>query len=239
MARRLGAFIVLLAIVGLPTGAIARAAGGVTILPIGTSEQQSPVEQMSDWPWLPSITDCSANVRCVVNPTNCSWDVDDHWQKWVSGVALPGSSASSTSCLLISQNPTFVSIHGSEGFYSWTRTRAYTELSAAATGLVVTIAFGDRTFTATPVASGNRYRYDLCVGANYDPADPHLVPIAGSNASTVAGSTDAVAARTSVVITVANPTGKRIRDITGFIGMTGTDPSNCHLQGQVEYPYAW
>jgi len=197
----------------------AHAGGGLTFTPSGFSERQSPVEQASDWPWLPSLTDCSAGARCTVNPTACSWDVDDHWQLWVQGVLAPGASVTHVSCLIAPQNPVWLSVNGSEGWYGWPLNRFYVDLSASSSDLLITVTFDPGpTFVAT-VADGT---YRLCGGKHYPPGDPALVPIAGSGRGT--NGQDALGVPTTVTLTIANPSSRRVHNITGFVGMTGTAP---------------
>lgn len=199
---------------------------GITFSSLGFWEQQSPVEQMSDWPWAPSITDCSANVRCTVNPTPCSWDVDDHWQEWVQGTLAGGQFVTRSSCLIASQDPVWLSVNGVDGWYDWPTDRFYVDLRAPSAALVVSVAFDPGEVVAANVRpDGRAYRYTICAAPSYPPDDPLLQPIAGSARGT--DGRDALGVRTTVTLTIANPGTKNVRSITGFIGMTGTDLTYC------------
>src|SRR6185312_11515264 len=56
---------------------------------------QQPVEQQSDYPFEPS------SPHYVVNPTQCSWDVDDSWQRLATDDYLDaGASVTLQTCLV-------------------------------------------------------------------------------------------------------------------------------------------
>lgn len=207
----------------------------------GFTEKQNPVEQYSDWPWLPGPLDCSATEHCIVNPTPCSWDVDDHWRKFAFGYLPAGGSASDVSCVIASQNPVYRTVSGTTAWWSTVNDRFTAQISAPSPSLMVTISWSPqgRLFTLAAVydAATRLYRYGMCVRATYSPDDPALVLIPGSNASSVVGTVDALGLPSTITFTIANPTGKQVRNINGSIGMTGS--AACALSGQSSYPFAW
>ena len=213
----------------------------------GFTEKQNPVEQQSDWPWLPGPNDCSANLHCVVNPTSCSWDVDDHWQRLaLGGYLVSGASVIETTCLIVDANSQYLTMNGTTGWFSGFRNKYGVSIDAKSADLAVTVEWQPqgRTFTLAPVLDpGARlYRYRACISAAYDPRDPALGDIAGSNASSVEGSTDGRGVVSTITTTITNGGSRTARNISADISMTGTGlTSGCvaGVEWQYGYPFRW
>ena len=225
--------------------------------PVG-GEKQNPVEQQSDSPWLPGPLDCSANIHCVINPTNCAWDVDDHWQYIVVGRTLTaGVTASGTVCSVFEQKGHVRTICGITGIgcltASWASIpgRLGLHLHGPSPDLVVTIAYPaqGKSFTLGAVPYDEQgcrgcWVYEFCGHARYDNGDLALGPIPGSSGGPL--SDDGVGIVSPIVISVANPTGRAVKGLVLNVQEVGAGSSGAScltdtLDSQMfhDYPLRW
>jgi len=235
-----------------------KGSGGSTQQPLSFGlasnvEKQDPVEQQSDWPWLPGtpFTNCSENDRCRINPTPCSWDVDDHWLKIATDDYLDaGASVSEETCMVIDANPQYVSRNGWLTWWGGNRGKFSIALSAPSPTLSVEIRYEPqgRTFIANPLynSENRRYEWYVCTKAWYTPDDSAPIPIPGSNGSIVEGSTEGTGVVSTITATIRNTGSKTVRQISGSVAVVGTNDertAGCHselgLPWQTEYPFRW
>jgi len=208
--------------------------------------KQTPVEQQSDYPWNFFDNDCSANVRCVINPTPCGWDVDDFWGVGSFGYLAAKTSASVSFCEIADYNPVFLSLNGMEGTWSGVRARTGVEVIAPSPNLIVTITYQPqgKTFTLIPIEDGRKWNYLWCANVVYEPNDPALQPIPGSGRGT--NGQEGLGVREDITVTITNPTNKQIKGMSVGVARTGTSDVGYGCTGtvyfepeHVDYPFRW
>ena len=224
--------------------------------PLG-GEKQDPVEQQSDQyeyvnpdtglydhRWWPGPLDCSADTHCVNNPTQCNWDVDDHWQIIEVGRVLYGNtSTSATWCTIGDTNKHHVIIYGMEADWSFgTGHGLSVYIRAPSPDLIVSLSYSTgKTFILPAISNGSgEFEYQICNSINYNPTDPALVPIPNSAGSP--SHPDGVGVKTDITLTVTNPKRQAIRQIVGDINLSGASAQAgvCnHTWNHSEYPYNW
>lgn len=215
-------------------------------------EKQNPIEQQSDYPWLPGGTDCSANANCIINPTGCAWDVDDHGQYIViDRVLRPGESGGVDWCVIYDAKGYVRTICGLGGDPNNCMTASWSSFShrvgltvkSNSPDLAVTLSFGAKVFTLTPFWNADRqWQYDICAKALYDVGDPALTIIPGS----VVSGPNGTGVQFPVSIRVANPSAKRATVTLDAqnIGV-GQQGAGCHTTSvayadyQHDYPWWW
>lgn len=214
----------------------------------GSVQRQNPVEQQSDYPWLPGPLDCSQNLRCRINPTPCSWDVDDQWLKFAQDDFLPeGVTVSVSTCMIGDANPQFRKIHDLTTWWSTAKGKFGIWLGTSSPDLIITIAYqSGPSFVLEPQWNQATRRYDYfgCVQVDYLDGDLALGPIAGSNGSQVEGSSEGIGIRHDITLSITNPTSRTVRQIDARVGVRGAlsggslacDP-DLGLPMQVNYPF--
>jgi len=200
---------------------------------VTNAQLQQPVEQQSDYPFD------SSGPRYVVNPTQCSWDVDDSWQRIANDDYLDaGASATLQTCMVSDASTYYASHNGTSGW--WASNRGYfgALVYAAVSGLAVSVCYAPqaRCFHPQPQfnASQRRYDYVACTQVVYQQGDPALVSIPGSN-----GGTGVI---TNITLKVSNPTAKQIRSIGADIQVIGVGSKFVDRCGYAALPaqeYPW
>lgn len=179
---------------------------------VGNVQLQQPVEQQSDYPFDPRA------AHYVVNPTSCSWDVDDSWQRIaVDGYLEANATATFRTCMVSDATAYTTTKNGLTA--SWSSSRGYLGVlvHSPVSRLVVSVCYSLRSRCFAPAPQFNtaqkRYDYVACTQAVYDPGDPDLVSIPDSN-----GGTGVVS---QITLEVANPTSRQIRSIGADIEVVG------------------
>lgn len=238
--------------------ASARATSPLVLGPGGQNgELQQPVEQWTDW-YVSGIAFGDA-ANWVTNPTGCSWDVDDHWDMIQSDASLAaGASASQTYCQVADTNQVFHCTGTfptpSEPFCAWWSGSAthyrgiQVTVTAPKPGLEVTSCYQpqNRCFTIPAVYNPvlRRYENHSCVGVSYNPADPAVSVIPGSNGDTFTP-LRGLGLLTNNTVTVTNTTAHTVKPIFAAVQMVGwaQDGLSCSptLGGYdtFDYPFGW
>lgn len=163
----------------------------------------------------------------ISNPTPCIWDADDEDQWRLVGDLDAGAVVTQQGCQV-----------GDWAAHITTVTLVSTSPNLQAQ---VTIEGGGLTFTQTAVPvkiDSKRYRYQACIyGPDYDQSSPLLGPIG-----------DGQGVMWTSSVRVANPTGRRVRDVVatfrigGYVGpntICGTYPITTHGQRVSWDPGIW
>lgn len=150
----------------------------------------------------------------VVNPTGCLWSTDDNtqWQALSATIQAGGSSATAD-CLIADQDLHMQGVR----------------VGSPSPSLVVTITYQPQnvTFTLPARAVSGEYEYRGCVvGPVYGQGDPQTGIIPNSNGGW--------GLQTSIVISVTNPTGARVRSTQASTDF-GSDASG-YFRSAMCYP---
>lgn len=200
-----------------------------------------PVEQQTEWRFDGCGSGCNfaPQPEWVTNPTGCAWDVDDHWQKGSIDVYLDsGASVSATECVVADTDPIFGTHFGMAGW--WSNPPRYVSLEILSPSPAVTgsVCFQPqaRCFSLVPRydAAARNWRSVGCAALSYDPADPALTSIQGSNGG--------VGVQTVATVTVTNTSSKRVAKLAASLIVLGgyVPSSDCNGQPYVEsYPFQW
>lgn len=211
---------------------------------LALSQKQNPVEQQSDFPWSPGPLDCSSNANCIVNPTPCAWDVDDHGQLiQVNRTLAAGVTASVSYCVIGDSTQQHVTWNGIEEMWSSSRGKVGVSLRAPSPDLIVSVTYvaQGRTFTLAPIPLDRGFEYRACTQATYDLNDPVLAIIPGS----VVNGGNGYGLRTDVVVSVTNPTNKQMRNLSLDVGQVGVGASghgcltSSDQTDHLDYPFRW
>lgn len=245
MIKRITALLFVLLLISAPL--TSAAAAKPFTLPSGYpgGEKQNPVEQQSDFPWLPGPLDCSNNLRCVKNPTQCSWDVDDHWQfVEIDRVLDAKTTVTGTVCSILDANPQYVTEEGYTAWWQSPRGNQGMQIFSTSPDLIITVTYQpqNKVFTLGNVwnASYKEYEYRFCANVVYNPTDPALVPIPDS--AWGPNNTNGLGVKTDITITVTNPTRQAVRRVTADIqqiGVLSTGPGCINATYNVDYPFTW
>lgn len=238
--------------------AAARSTTPLVLGPGGVNgELQQPVEQWTDW--YVTGTGFGSPANWVVNPTGCSWDVDDHWDMIQIDASLAaGASVSQTYCQVADTNPVFFCTGTfsvpSDPVCAWRSggTSHFRGIQVTVTapkpGLEVTSCYQpqNRCFQIGELYNQvlRRYEHHSCIGVRYTPDDPAVAPILGSNGDLFTPSRG-LGLLTYDTVTVSNPTGHTVKPIVAAVQMVGVggDGLSCSptLGGYdtFDYPFAW
>jgi hypothetical protein len=201
-------------------------------------------------------------AKRIINPNpNCTWDINDHLDRQANnGYLDPGQSSSVGQCMINDQNPIYHDDGGGSRWWGGASNWYGARILSSSAGLSVTVCYSiqGRCFTLTPVysAADRGYNYRLCVQAVYNPADPALYVIPGSTPDPVPdGASPGWGVQTTVTLTVTNPTGRQVKGIVAFWGVSGdvsfpqgcpglngdggTNPNSVTVSKQVAYPFRW
>lgn len=182
----------------------------------------NPVEQWTDWvqgtyngfPADPSLW--------VNNPTSCAWHVDDSTVWVAEGELLAGGSGVASLCMVSDQNPIYATHYGMTAWWSGVRNRFAVTISSPSSALIVTACYQPqaRCFAVNAVwhQETDDYRYLACIQAVYDPGDPALVEVPGSNGG--GREFGGFGVVTTIATTITNPTGHTIRDLRAAMEVT-------------------
>jgi hypothetical protein len=230
--------------------AVARAAGGYPLdlsNPTGGRQFDYVLEKYNVWP---QPTDPS---QLVVNPTTCFWDINDHSEWSASGDLAAGVSSSKDTCVIEGYDPMYTAKFGNLQWWHgsnapWFGAAVYSKSPS----LTITFSYAPqgRSFILTPIyrPSYRDYRYSLCVKVMYAPGDPALELIPGSTPDPLPwGSAPGEGVPTTITLTVANPTGRSVRDILARFGESSdiTFPDGCVgawdplPPTMSDYPFTW
>lgn len=145
----------------------------------------------------------------VVNPTNCSWDINDHSEWTARGDLATGASASVTSCHIIDTNPLYACYGGYCADWSGINNSFGASVWSPSDKLLLTVCWQpqNRCWTPAPVwaKDSRQFLYQTCQQAVPDINDPDVVEIPGSGGG--------LGEREDITVTVSNPTGKRANSI--------------------------
>lgn len=214
--RRTTAFLALLLVCALASPASAARHGGTRpggmVYAFGVGPQiDSPVEQETDWPFP------ADRAEWVVNPTGCAWDVDDHWMRFAQGTLGAGESLSVDECVIASPTSFYRTVNGQTAWWSQSAGFLGQVLRSPSPDLVVSMCFQPqgRCFTPAPVydAANKAYLYRSCARAQYRPDEPIL--------TTIPNSQGGIGLRQTVTVTVANPTGRTVRNLFSDVSAVG------------------
>lgn len=198
--RRLGGLAFLVAVLLVPSGALAKPA------PMSFVDHEryiyAYVKQQSPGAHQPYTTAPETWVR---NPTPCAWDADDRWTVTINGelnatgsdaYLEPGQTASHVECVISDDSAPAHLI----AIRIW----------APSPNLVVGFTIGPLSVTATPTKDGKDWLYAVCA---HPPSGYPWGPIEGSESDD--GNASGYGTRNSLTYTIANPTGQRVRSIGG------------------------
>jgi hypothetical protein len=187
----------------------------------------------------------------VINPTSCSWDINDHSDYSTSGDLATGTSTSRATCVIEDYNPMYVARYGNLTWWSAVSRWFGAAVTSKSANLVITFSYAPqgRSFTLTPVyrPSTHDYRYSLCVQVLYNPGDPALVLIPGSTPDPLPwGSAPGEGVSTTITLTISNPTGSATRGVAARWGESSDVffPSGCvavqyRHPVSSDYPFKW
>lgn len=149
----------------------------------GSQQFDRHVDEQS-W-WLDGVT--LDPQHTIVNPTNCTWDINDNSTFTATGFLDGGATTSRSDCHIADIKPVYVCNSGTCGDVSPSNVN-WIGLQVLASEPTVTASVclqpDGRCFTATPTydASAKLYTSNICVAMLYDATDPAVVNIDGSQA---------------------------------------------------------
>ncbi len=210
-----------------------------------TGEEQATItlEPYNVWPWP------ADPAQRVIDPTTgCFWDINERGIYSSTGSLAPGTSASTELCVIEYFQPRYVARNGNLAWYSGPSPWFGAQVLAQSSGLTVTTCFQPqgRCFTLTPVVVDRKtWSYSGCQQIVYLPDDPALVEIPGSTPDPLPwGSTAGRGVRTTITLTIANPTGSLVRGVLARWGESSdvSFPRGCTQQAPPttsEYPFRY
>ncbi len=204
----------------------------------GDSAKNVVVEQQNDWPFPPDP---------IVNPLPaCFWDINDHLSlKARLGSLAVGAVVSKDLCMVSDYNPVTKVINGVENPIYGERGHYGMSLVAPSDGIAVTVTYQPqgRTFTVLPDynRAERQWEWGFCSQVVYNPDDPALAEISGSNGG--------IGVITTITLRLENTTGKLIKDVQPAVGVSSaaglanppvTPGCTPPITGKVfEYPFSW
>lgn len=223
----------------MPAATLSNPAVQLDLVGNGTGAWNRLVEKQNDWP-LPAD-----QSLWRINPTNCTFDINDHYAFTDSGYLPANTTVSKTTCHIFDFDPIYRCLNGLCADWSAPSNKYSVTVAAPTASLAVSVCFDTdgRCFQLDPVWNQDRrqYGYSLCVQAIYDPDDPLVLEIPGSNG--------ARGVTTRITWSVSNPsllpgpkgTVKNIEVAWGLSSdayYAGSCTANTQFANN-EYPYRW
>jgi len=172
----------------------------------GFSQYTYTIEKQTWWLDGTHVDPNHVVVNSTQNP-RCTWDINEHSEFHASGYLPAGGSTAQTDCHVWDTNPIYSCFSGICAWWSGNSNWVGLQVYAPSNQLATSICTQGRCFDGTPVYSpkDRLYAYNVCVEVLYSPDDPAIIEILGSGGG--------LGAPSSIVRTVANPTGKDIKNI--------------------------
>jgi len=192
-----------------------------------------PVEQQTPWVddggpgqnWWPNDTSLWVN-----NPTDCAWDVDDHWQQFADGSLLPGVPATMAFCQVAESESIRNTIYGTTSSWSFPKRTLGVSVRSSSPSLEVRACYepgGCIKFAA--VKEGRHYRYGGCILLRYANGDPALAEVPGANG--------ALGVMTQGTLTVTAPKRASVTGSAEVAGGFGDFSAYCPANAAVQSAY--